>query len=156
MAQARRFDHFLARRSTPVEVVPGSQSEFTEELALCSPVALAKGMRRIQLAQIIGRALNKLLLAEARQKFFLRQLFESLLQGGLKKCSSAEKMPAFGNVHSAELTRPIEDVLEDVAMDRFEMCGVELAGRWGFDQLGEASMRASSLERVEFSRISET
>jgi hypothetical protein len=36
------------------------------------------------------------------------------------------------------------------------MRGIELAGKRGFDQLGEASMGASCFECVEFSLISET
>ena len=55
-----------------------------------------------------------------------------------------------------ELARPFEDVLEDEAVDRFEMCNIEPAGQRGFEQLGEASMCIASLKCCEFLRVSET
>jgi hypothetical protein len=55
-----------------------------------------------------------------------------------------------------KLARPFQDVLEDVAMDRFEMRSIEPAGQWGLEQLGEASMCIASFECCELLRISET
>lgn len=113
-------------------------------------------MRRIQLAQIIGGSIDKPIGIQASQVVLSRQLSESLIQRGLKKCGSPEQVPAFGNIHRPKFARPFEDVLKDVAVDRFEKHRIAPAGEWGFDQLGKASMGTSSLERFELSRVSET
>jgi hypothetical protein len=113
-------------------------------------------MRRIHFTEIIRRALGKFVRGEARQAVLSRQLAETLPQCGLQKCSSSEQIPALGNVDSPELSRPFEGVLEDVAVDGFQMRRVNLAGQWRFEQLGEVPMRAASLESCEFLRISET
>jgi hypothetical protein len=86
-------------------------------------------MRRIQFAEIIRRALCELVLVQARQVVLRGELLKNLFQRALKKCGSPEQTPAFGNVQGAELACPLEDVVEEEAVDRFKLRSVEPAGR---------------------------
>src|SRR5437870_10933985 len=65
VAHTRSFDHFFRSRYSPVDVVLCWQTEFTDELALRSPVPFAEWMCGVQLAEIIRRALRKLVRPQA-------------------------------------------------------------------------------------------
>ena len=59
------------------------------------------------------------------------QLNEYGIQLGLDVCTVAERDP-FGDFHRSEFTCPIIDILEDAAVDAFEMVRIEMS----FDRIG--------------------
>ena len=68
MASLGSVDHRFPGGGAPVHIVSGIQSKLTDEFALGSPVAFAKGMSCIQLAEKVRGVLRELVGVQGEEK----------------------------------------------------------------------------------------
>src|SRR6266496_3854870 len=101
MACPGSFDHLFARGRFPIDVMPRSQAELPNELALRSSVAFAKWMGGVQFAQIRCTG-GEIFGIQVNQIVLRAQVVERLLQEGLEKGSESKQVSALADVHGSE------------------------------------------------------
>ena len=74
----------------------------------------------------VGGAVGKDVGIKIDEMFFSRELRENLLECWFEKISEPKKMAALRDVHCPKLSRPFVHLLENVAMNRFQVVEIEL------------------------------
>src|ERR1017187_858558 len=149
MAQPRRLGHLLASGRPPVNIMASLQPDLANELALRPAIAFAKRMSRIQFAEKIGSAPGKARSIEVNEVIPGREFFQDLLQRRFEEGSESEEVPSLGYVHRPKLSRPFVHVLEDVPMNRLEVCDVEFPRNGSIDRLCNAPVRSARFEALQ-------
>jgi hypothetical protein len=104
-----------------------AEAEFSEELALCPPVSIAKGMNGIDLAKVIGASNGGGFEATAGEIPFTLQFSTHVVEARNNVLVECEGIAGFRDIHGTELSRPFVHVLKDVLVDRLEMPRIEPA-----------------------------
>lgn len=118
---------------------------------MCAAIALAKGVNRVQFAEIVGSAASEDRRAQCGQQSFGQKLSEELAERGLNLGYECEvELPGFSDIHGPEFSRPRLDVLENIAVDRTKVRSVKLALYWRF---GEGQQAATAGARLELGKL---
>jgi hypothetical protein len=156
VTENRCLHHLLLCHAAPIQNVAGLQSQFADELALGSSVALAEGMQGIQCAEINSGAISERGGDKRLQMPFRCQLREYLVEVPLQEWDQREWVRRrTRDVHPPQLSRPGVDLLEDASMNGSEMGLVEAAANGIQFEVDQCRKRLSSLESVKPSQIRE-
>ena len=108
--------------------MPCMNPKLANEFALRSSIALAKGMNRIDLAQIIRRPLGKLLQRKVGEKALATKFLHHVCKGCRNMQRRCEARIVLGNIDQTQLSSPRKDILKEIVMNCAQMNGVELPG----------------------------
>jgi hypothetical protein len=120
-----------------------------KEFALCAAVAFAEWVNGIDLAEIVSGSRGEAINGKPAKMRLGLQLRERAFEARRDVLMEGERVAGFRDVDGAELPGPGEDVLENVAMDRLEMRGIEGAGNWLRFQLAQATGCGVCLELAQ-------
>ena len=91
--------------------MPGAGSELPEELALGAPVAFAKGVNGVDLAQVEASALGECVHCEASQMSFRLQLAQHIFESRLNELKRSKRRTAgLRYAHDAKFPCPGKDI----------------------------------------------
>lgn len=113
----------------PVESVISIGRQLGEERSLGTPVSLAEGMQRIYLGKIVGKAIYECFAIQIDQVALVGERGEYFVAVRLDVLGHTEE-GGFGERHRSQLSRPLVQVAEEVAVDPLEMSQVETARQW--------------------------
>ena len=117
-----------------VDGVPGMGGKLLQILELRSAVALAEGVNMVDVAQHRTRALGEPVRPRSPEVPCLHDAAVNVRHAGGDEPPRLEPALALGDLDGADPARPFVDVLEQVAVDRFQMVQVEIARRHGFKE----------------------
>lgn len=123
-----------------VQPVPGLFGQAPQILQLRPPVAFSERMDVVDVANNYARLLTELRSAQAAQELLVNQSAMHVGHADGDKAERLESRAPFRDLDCPNVARPLENILEQVPMDRAKMIEVEAAGRRSFrDALGRSS-----------------
>ena len=117
-----------------VDGVPGVRGELLQVLELRAPVALAERVDMVDVAQYRTGARGEPVRPQPPEILCRHDAAVNVRHAGGDEPPRLEPAPALGDLDGADLTRPGVDVLEQVAMDRFQVGKVEITRRHGLEK----------------------
>lgn len=124
-ALPRCIDHLVAGNTRPIESITVALSELPNKLTLRSSIAFPKRMDGVNLSEVVGSAIYQASPVSAAKVSLLFEIVESLVERRHDVLCKAKEVPAFRDINRAELSSPLENVLEDMAMDGLKMARIE-------------------------------
>jgi hypothetical protein len=141
----------------PRDVIAVRVRQMTNELALRSAIAFTERVQRIQLPEILRRAVAECVRVKPCEILFLGKVLEDGRGGALDVNMVREQVPALANIDCSQLSGPIVDVAEQVTVDRLEVGEIKaafegrlrkLAGALGYE-VGFRSLKRSLVGDAE-------
>ena len=121
-----RIDHFALVRLRPIEGMARASGNLVHEGALRSAVAITKRMQGIDLAQVMRRAIEKLIFRQSLQMVVGLQSIERRFSKAIDILHRRKRL-AFGDVDRACFARPRVDILKEIFVNVFQVIEVEIA-----------------------------
>lgn len=109
--------------------MPGLFRKHAKILQLRASIALSEGMDVVDVANNHSGFIGENIGAETTQKLSSQQTAVHVRHAGFDEAKRHELCAAFGDLYNADLSRPVVDVLENVAMDGAELAEIKIACR---------------------------
>lgn len=118
--------HLISGGASPIDTELGMQTEFTDELTLCSSVAFPEWMDRVKLSQVVSGSRAEFMRVPVSQVVFGCQFVEELREClGNKLVTAEPEFSFFPDIHHSKLPGPGVDILKDVVMNSLQMSCIE-------------------------------
>lgn len=114
--RCRGIDVVLRVDELPVELVAGVGGQLGEEGALGAPVAVAKRMQRVDIAEVVGEPVDEGLAIEPAESILVGELAEDLRPVRLDVLGQTEEVGLRQN-HRPQLAGPLVEPGEEVAVE---------------------------------------
>ena len=151
------LQHVRAVDVFPCDVIAVRVRQMAKELTLRSAVAFTERMQRIQLSEIMRRAVAESLGAKSREMLFLGKILENGRCGGLDVGMMREQVAALADIDGSQLPCPIVHVADQVTVDGFQVGKIKAAfqrrlrkftGAFGYE-VGFGSLKRSLVGDTE-------
>jgi len=146
MGAAGRLDPCDAYNATQIEVMARSPAKLLQILQLRAPVAFAKGVNIVDVAEDRPRLGGEVGKRKPAKEVLRNEAAVNVGHSGSDELAEYELTPVLRDLDDAKLSGPVVDILEEMAVDGLQMGEIKISAR---DPLHGAKARQLAFSGVE-------